>query len=202
MKECNTCKQNLDDSMFSRTSNIYKGLRGLGLRPSCKKCSAIKAAEWNKKNKEKVVARDKSRWLEKKEQMLKVRAVWVSKNKEKMAEYMRKWRIKNKENELAIAKKSRSKRVDAIRVLRNARRAIEKQAFPKWANKFFMSEAYSLARERSKDMKIKWEVDHIVPLNSKLVCGLHSHTNIQVIPRCINKSKSNKTWPNMPMENK
>lgn len=78
------------------------------------------------------------------------------------------------------------------------RRARKKCATVKWANEFFISEAYHLAELRTKITGIKWEVDHIVPLQSKLVCGLHCEHNLQVIPRSENLKKSNVFWPDMP----
>lgn len=44
----------------------------------------------------------------------------------------------------------------------------------------------------------QWHVDHIVPLTSQIVCGLHSHTNIRVIPGAENISKNNRIWEDMP----
>ena len=38
----------------------------------------------------------------------------------------------------------------------------------------------------------KWEVDHIIPLQGKIVSGLHIHTNMQIIPKRENCRKSNK----------
>lgn len=29
-------------------------------------------------------------------------------------------------------------------------------------------------------------------------CGLHAHTNLQVIPASVNRSKNNRCWPDMP----
>ena len=72
------------------------------------------------------------------------------------------------------------------------------QATPAWANDFFIQEAYALAKLREKICGGKWEVDHIVPLKSSLVCGLHTESNLRVIPRSQNRVKKNTYWPDMP----
>lgn len=51
---------------------------------------------------------------------------------------------------------------------------------------------------RTSATAIPWEVDHIVPLNNDLVCGLHCEANLQVIPAIANLSKNNSWWPDMP----
>ena len=66
---------------------------------------------------------------------------------------------------------------------------------PKWANEFFIEEAYRLAAMRTKMLGYKWHVDHIVPLKSKLVCGLHVENNLRVIPAKDNLIKGNRSWP-------
>lgn len=74
------------------------------------------------------------------------------------------------------------------------------RAWPDWAN--YPDEFRAVygeckrQRERGRDV----EVDHIVPLRSKLVCGLHVPWNLQVITSAENLLKSNKWWPDCPFE--
>lgn len=43
-----------------------------------------------------------------------------------------------------------------------------------------------------------WHVDHIVPVVSPLVCGLHCEANLAALPARENIRKGNRTWPDMP----
>jgi hypothetical protein len=79
-----------------------------------------------------------------------------------------------------------------------ADRAFSKLATPKWANYFFIEEIYALARLRTQMFGYPWHVDHIVPLRSKKVCGLHWEGNMNVIPGVENNRKYNSQWPDMP----
>ena len=46
-----------------------------------------------------------------------------------------------------------------------------------------------------------YHCDHTVPISSRLVCGLHTHTNIRVVSVHENKIKGNTLWPQMwPMD--
>lgn len=77
------------------------------------------------------------------------------------------------------------------------RHAAKLTATPGWNNPFFIAEAYELAELRTHVTGIRWNVDHIIPLRSPKVCGLHVHTNLQVIPEGENFRKSNRYWPDM-----
>jgi hypothetical protein len=57
--------------------------------------------------------------------------------------------------------------------------------------KFVGKEAHHLAKLREKIIGVKWSVDHIIPVRGKIVSGLHTWNNIQVIPMQQNRLKSN-----------
>jgi hypothetical protein len=120
---------------------------------------------------------------------IKSRNKWNEANKDKAkdrTEYLAKW--------YAEWRKGKS-HIELAR--KNNKRAKKLKATPVWANQFFITEAYELAALRTKMFGFKWHVDHVVPLISDRVCGLHSHTNLSVIPARANLSKSNRYWPNM-----
>lgn len=72
------------------------------------------------------------------------------------------------------------------------------RATPKWADLAAVEQFYIVAEQVSQSTHIKYEVDHIVPLRSKIVCGLHWEGNLRVIPAFENRSKGNRSWPDMP----
>lgn len=71
------------------------------------------------------------------------------------------------------------------------RRATKLNATPAWADKWLIAQIYELARDRTDVTGVKFNVDHIIPLRSDTVCGLHVENNLQVITAYENRSKSN-----------
>ena len=125
-------------------------------------------------------------------------AAWNSRHPGRKIASTLAWQEKNRAKVLAASARFRAANRDKGRAHAAAREALKACATPSWANDFIIEEAYALAQLRTKVMGFKWHVDHIVPLKSPLVCGLHTHDNLQVIPAAENHKKSNKYWPDMP----
>ncbi len=63
---------------------------------------------------------------------------------------------------------------------------------PPWSQSDQINTLYQKAKE------FGMEVDHVVPLVSNRVCGLHVWHNLQLLVLQENRRKSNQTWPDMP----
>jgi hypothetical protein len=75
------------------------------------------------------------------------------------------------------------------------RRALKILATPTWLSASHydeMRDLYTKSSQIAELTGILFHVDHIVPLQGELVCGLHVPWNLQVIPAYENLSKSNK----------
>ncbi len=81
-----------------------------------------------------------------------------------------------------------------INAINAKRKATKLQATPSWANKEHIDSVYLLAsinRKAGYDV----QVDHIVPLRSDMVCGLHCESNLQLLLGSDNLFKGNRHWP-------
>jgi hypothetical protein len=175
---------------------------------------------WRKANKEKQAAYDKA-WCEaNKEKRTAYAKAWYETNKAERAAYD-KARYEanrekrqahyqaNKERQAAYYQANKAERVatakvwyEANRHIANAtsarRRAAKQQATPAWANHEAIKEMYAEAAFLTEVLGVPYHVDHIVPLRSKIVCGLHCEQNLQAIEGVENIRKGNRHWPDMP----
>jgi hypothetical protein len=104
-------------------------------------------------------------------------------------------KLKNFKNEVQQKnKKWKIKNPSKVAAIDARRRAAINLRKPIWftnEDHWMVEEAYELAQLRTKIFKFPWHVDHIIPLQGKLVSGLHLPHNLQVIPATVNLSKSN-----------
>lgn len=71
-------------------------------------------------------------------------------------------------------------------------RAKRMNATPIWADKAAIASIYAACTRLNKEHgPDSYHVDHVVPLNHDLVCGLHTPDNLRVIPASENRAKSN-----------
>ena len=75
-------------------------------------------------------------------------------------------------------------------------------ATPDWLNAEDRARMFRMAQEvkRRRALGEKVELDHIVPLKSPDVCGLHVPWNLQIITQDENRLKSNNQWPGGPKD--
>ena len=71
-------------------------------------------------------------------------------------------------------------------------------ARPPWFERRRVQEVYAAAA-RLRKRGVDCVVDHIVPFNSPLVCGLHCLDNLRIVSRRGNSVKSNHAWPGHPV---
>lgn len=77
------------------------------------------------------------------------------------------------------------------------RRYVEQKilATPPWVTHRAMLELHIRKLQISEDSGIKHTLDHIIPLNHPMVCGLNVPWNIQIVPHWHNARKSNRFSP-------
>jgi thiol-disulfide isomerase/thioredoxin len=198
-KHCSRCDQ------YKDTSEFYKHKLSIdGLQYWCKPCLRTvnkvyeekhkeklkqQRIEWTKNNKEHLSAWAKE-WRKKNPE--KTQAHYSKSEKNRDLEKRKAWKLLNQEKRNKQAAEWRKRNPVQCRFFENHRRAFKLCATPKWADKNEIIKIYKEAREKSLS------VDHIVPLKSKLVCGLHVHFNMQLLTISENSKKSNLYWPDMP----
>ena len=79
---------------------------------------------------------------------------------------------------------------DKVNAFSAKRRAAKLNRTPAWANQKAIADFYLDAQVRTLD-GVEHHVDHIIPLQGKLVSGLHCEANLQVITAQENLAKSN-----------
>lgn len=145
----------------------------------CHECSKLKGinAARNRRLLNPELEREKDKIRYRKDNRRKLsNEKWRANNKEKQNNSIKNWILKNRKHVNSIHSKYRAKK---------------KNATPIWADLNKIKKIYLECNDN-------FQVDHIVPLNSKLVCGLHCEFNLQYLDAKENIIKGNRYWPDMP----
>ncbi len=186
-KTCKKCNETKDIELFKNNKKCIDGHGNV-----CKKCDRERVKAWEKANPEKVTAWAKANPEKRKLVCAKYRA--TEKGKASQAKYIALY------NSIYFEENAQRKRLwmqankGRINATTAAYRKQIKQATPPWADMQAILDVYMEAAY------FGMEVDHIVPIRSKLVCGLHTWENLQLLTRLENTKKGNRVWPDMPTD--
>lgn len=173
-----------------------------GLGPYCKPCGKADTAKWRMQNKEKKSKLDALYYTNNKQKKAEYNTKYYIANREAIVTRATVWKkenpLKNKKHASDFAKNNLHKKSAAAA----QRRSRMLKATPTWANKEQVEKIYETAALMTRDTDIPHHVDHIVPLQSKVVCGLHVENNLRVMIGEENRSKGNRYWPDMPEKEK
>jgi len=136
--------------------------------------------EYRQSNVDKIRAQDRAYYLNNRENILRYHKQYSIQNKDKRKEYKAQYYLRNKSKYLATSS-LRKKRV--------------KKATPPWADLKKIEHVYWVCNFISELTGIQHHVDHIHPLQGDIVCGLHVHTNLQILTATENLSKGNSFNP-------
>ena len=123
---------------------------------------------------------------EEKERQRAVAREWKARNSERNIAGMKRWREANRDFVLSYARQQAALNKPRRAATQARRRIARITSTPAWADQELIDLIYQVAADR------KLEVDHIVPLQGKTVCGLHVHYNLQLLTESENSAKHNK----------
>jgi hypothetical protein len=122
-------------------------------------------------------ARSRARYQERRDEYRQWQAQYRAQNLERVREKARRWAKENRAYGRAQCAKWTAAKFNAC---------------PKWVDMDAMLAIYAEAHRITRETGIKHDVDHIIPLQSDIVCGLHVPWNLQILTKSDNVRKSNR----------
>lgn len=186
-KFCTKCCETKEIDCFSKDKNKKDGLSFM-----CKSCFA----DYRKQNKESISAKEKIRYRQNREAKIAYSKQYRNHNSEAVATQLKRYREKNREAVAARLKRWQQNNRDKCNAVSAQYRSTKLMSTPSWIDHETVNGMYYLASIFNRT-GISLHVDHIVPLTSSDVCGLHCESNLQLLPSSSNISKGNRWWPDM-----
>jgi hypothetical protein len=174
MKRCSKC-----DQLKSHTEFHVRRASNDGLAYKCRQCVNANSVSWRAAHPT-------------------AHAEWYQANRAHKAAYFSEWRGQHKATEPARYAAWAKANPDKVNANIAKRSAAKRRAVPAWANLEAVTKIYARAAALRRSTGRRYEVDHIVPLQGKTVCGLHWEGNLQILLKEDNISKLNRRWPDMP----
>ena len=115
-----------------------------------------------------------------------IKTAYVLANKDKVIASKQRWLENNPEKRKEVSALFMKRNRPYYTQYSSLRTRKVQRAQPKWSNKDDLLDVYKEAEY------LGLEVDHIIPITHKLVCGLHVWDNLQLLSRSENAKKSNR----------
>jgi len=199
MKTCTECNK------AKPLTEFHKRIDGKhGVYAACKSCASIRRKASYQENKARDLAKIREYTERNKDLINEYQKRYREDNKEKIASQVTQWHHNNKaEQSLKKKQHYQNNREEVlIRVSQYQKenrskcnaifkkyKAAKLQAIPVWFERDKIEKVYDKAQE------FNMHVDHIVPLQSDEVCGLHCWHNLQLLESSLNCAKGNYYWP-------
>lgn len=197
MKRCPRCDKSKSIIEFG-WKNKSKNLK----KVYCKPCEREYKRDYYRNNKSKIKKHHNTYVSKNKEKVAKYQKQWAKENQEYLKDYrttyyadnsdlirtkVEKWTKLNPEKVRKNKKKYAKTRKGMLtsRAKTNRRHAAKLKRTPVWADQRAIKKVYL-------NCPNGYEVDHIIPLQGRIVSGLHVENNLQYLTKAENASKSNK----------
>jgi hypothetical protein len=199
---------------FGKVCETHPELNGERYQRHCIACRKADMRAYEERNRNLRRSRKAEQYQANKEHKRSMLRAWRARNHERYLAMERDRRKVFRELNPGVLEAKDAERYAKRRVLRRAQNEAWKTANPErwralkraaYVVRERLLAAQPIAKTYSKQTAAVYEecprglhVDHIVPLNNEIVCGLHVPWNLQYLPPDDNIKKSNRWWPNMP----
>lgn len=148
--------------------------------------------QWRLRNKEAVLEYRRKYAKNQPEVVAKFNKTFREKHRKKRAELQLVYRTEHPEKVRLTRKNWLSTRPGLSAAYGAKYRAVKDRSTPIWADLKKIRKIYREAHALRLATGDCYAVDHIIPLNNSIVCGLHVHNNLEILTRLANAKKGNK----------